>query len=126
MFARSTKAESRAGARAPIGLALTAAAAMLASAVVSAGPALADDTEAHLVAPPALADRAEIATALGSRYQETSAAIGLAQGGSILELFKSPDGRSWTLLATMPDGSSRIFAAGEDWINVTPLPGHRI
>ena len=53
---------------------------------------------------------------LSSRYDESTAALGLASNGFVFELMISEEMNTWTLLYTTPDGVSCIVATGEDWI----------
>ena len=41
--------------------------------------------------------------------------MGLASNGGVVELFTASDGATWTLVLTMPNGLSRLVAAGESW-----------
>ncbi len=61
------------------------------------------------------AAHADVAKQLDSGYSETPTAIGLASNGSVIELFSTVDGSTWTLVMTMPDGTSCTMAAGEAW-----------
>ncbi len=70
-------------------------------------------------------DRAEIADRLAGQYAESPVAMGLASNGGVIELFTSADGATWTLVLTMPDGLSRMVAAGEGWTTVPiTIAGH--
>ena len=60
-------------------------------------------------------ERDEVVQKLGAEYGEQPAALGLASNGGVMELFAAPDGATWTLVITMPNGSSRLIAAGEGW-----------
>ena len=44
--------------------------------------------------------------------------MGLAKNGGVIELFSAEDGKIWTIIITMPDGKSRLIAAGEAWIKI--------
>ncbi|MEE2760445.1 MAG: hypothetical protein VYE18_03265 [Pseudomonadota bacterium] len=46
---------------------------------------------------------------------EITVGMGLATNGGIIELFSSPDGATWTLILTMPNGKSITLSAGENW-----------
>ena len=70
--------------------------------------------------------RDEIVAQLSQRYQEKPVAGGLAANGSILEVFSSADGLSWTIIVTRPDGMSSVIAEGEGWSFVAALEGLRI
>ena len=61
------------------------------------------------------ATHAEVAKRLDSGYSETPTAIGLASNGAVIELFSTTDGSTWTLVMTLPDGTSCTMAAGESW-----------
>ena len=61
------------------------------------------------------APHAEVAERLDSKYSEAPAAIGLASNGGIIELFSTADGATWTLVMTMPDGTSCTVAVGRAW-----------
>lgn len=52
---------------------------------------------------------------LSQSYQEKPIAIGLSQDGSLVELLSTVDGSTWTILVTMPSGTSCIATAGQDW-----------
>jgi hypothetical protein len=67
--------------------------------------------------------RDEIVSQLGSSYKEVPVAGGIAANGHILEVFVSPDGLSWTIVVTRPDGMSNVIAVGEDWSSFTALKG---
>ncbi|MBT5047777.1 MAG: hypothetical protein HOM58_04685 [Rhodospirillaceae bacterium] len=71
------------------------------------------------------AERALVVEALEKKYTEIPRALGVTSDGSIIELFSAPDGDTWTLVITLPNGLSRVMASGESWIT-RPLPpqGH--
>lgn len=64
-------------------------------------------------------DRAKVVKALAARYGEAPRALGLASDGSVVEVFRSKDGATWTIIVTSPNGYSRVVASGEAW---TPVP----
>ena len=68
----------------------------------------------------------EVVDVLRQRYAETPAFIALANGGAVLEVFTSPDKETWTIAITLPDGMSRVLAAGESWESVRLLVGQPI
>ena len=76
--------------------------------------------------PSGLSTRTEIVDFLGQTYDEAPVAGGIASNGSVLEVFTSPDGQSWTIILTSPDGTSRVVAAGETWLELLKLKGERI
>lgn len=63
-------------------------------------------------------DRAEVVERLGTLYAEHPSAMGVASNGGVVELFTAAHGETWTLVLTMPNGLSRIVAAGEGWTAV--------
>ncbi len=69
------------------------------------------------------APRAEIVKQLGNAYAEAPVAIGLTGNGSVIELFTTGDGSTWTIVITSPDGLSRVVAAGESWMSTRALAG---
>jgi hypothetical protein len=79
-----------------------------------------------LGAPRDLTTRTEILEYLGQTYDEAPVAGGIASNGSVLEVFTSPDGNSWTIVLTSPDGTSQVMAAGETWLELLKLKGERI
>lgn len=64
---------------------------------------------------PICGKRTELVGKLKSQYSERPVANGLATNGGILEVLASPAGSSWTIVLTMPDGTSCLVAAGENW-----------
>jgi hypothetical protein len=60
------------------------------------------------------ADRASLLQKLAAEYQEAPIGVGIAHGGSVLELLTSPDG-TWTLMATRPGGQTCLIATGQAW-----------
>lgn len=91
--------------------------------LLGAGMALASLLIILPLAPPAEAatavcgKRAEVIKTLAQAYKEQPAAMGLAAGGGMLEVFSSQNG-SWTILLTQPTGTSCIVAAGEGWESI--------
>ena len=65
--------------------------------------------------------RTEVTKQLDSRYSEAPVAIGLAGSGGVIEVFATSDGSTWTIIITMPDGTSCMMAAGEAWENLPAL-----
>ena len=71
-------------------------------------------------------DRTKLVRLLGERFGESSVSAGIAQNGSVVELLTNADGSTWTLLMTLPDGSTQVIATGESWISTASLPGEPI
>ncbi len=75
--------------------------------LAAAVPAVAEDQ--------ACGKRDKLIGTLQQTYSEKPVAIGLSQDGSLIELLTSADGSTWTLLVTLPNGTSCIATAGQDW-----------
>jgi len=71
------------------------------------------------------ADRQKVIMKLGEKYREHPVAAGLARSGGITELLISEDGKTWTIIVTMPAGLSCLVSAGEGW-EVLYKPGARM
>jgi hypothetical protein len=64
---------------------------------------------------PACVKRADLIKHLEAKYHEAPAAVGLADNGSLLEVFASKSGETWTVTVTMPNGISCMVATGQQW-----------
>ncbi len=64
---------------------------------------------------------ADLVKQLSTRYAEEPMGIGLGNDGNVMQLFTSKDGNTWTLVRTLPDGTSCMMAGGEAWAD-TPTP----
>ncbi len=62
---------------------------------------------------------------LNQRYGETPVAQGLAQNGWLTEVYASPDGATWTIVVTTPQGLSQIRSAGSHWSDLRPMSDGR-
>jgi hypothetical protein len=89
--------------RPALALALVSAFALSASAAENAAPGQ------------SCATRAKVLQHLSHKYSEAPIAIGLAENGGVIEVLTSGQGGTWTIIITMPDGTSCMVAAGEDW-----------
>lgn len=69
---------------------------------------------AHAQVPNACAERHMIVDRLKAGYSEDPVSIGVAQNGSVVEVFASKDG-SFTIIATQPTGVACILVTGESW-----------
>ncbi len=71
--------------------------------------------------------RTDIVKQLDAEYGEKTAALGLGNGGVIVEVFTNRDGSTWTIIVTRPNGQSCVVAAGESWTDVEkPAPEPQI
>lgn len=64
---------------------------------------------------PACHSRKAIMQHLAKNYQERSIALGVANNGGVVELFIAKEGKTWTLIITLPSGPTCLLAAGKDW-----------
>jgi hypothetical protein len=62
----------------------------------------------------ACAERTAILRKLANNFNEAQIAIGLGDGGRVIEVFVSPSG-SFTVLLSFPTGHSCVAATGEGW-----------
>lgn len=85
--------------------------AMVAATAPASAPAIAEEQ--------ACGKRAELIGTLTQSYQEKPIATGLSQDGSLVELLSTVDGSTWTILVTLPNGTSCIATAGQDWQPLT-------
>jgi len=69
--------------------------------------------------------RGEIVKQLGKRYSEAPVALGLSRNGGVVEVFSTTDGNTWTMVITMPDGTSCMMAAGESWEMIDKLKNRK-
>lgn len=67
---------------------------------------------------PTCAARATIVSHLFTKYGETPIGVGLAANGGLIEVLSRPDGASWTIIISMPNGVSCLLATGESWSDI--------
>lgn len=63
-------------------------------------------------------DRSDVVASLKKGYSEVPISMGLANNGSVVEVFASFNGETWTIVMTQPSGISCLMAAGEGWENL--------
>ena len=73
------------------------------------GPAAAHKPQAPCV------QRADMLNGLDGYYTEAPSAMGLSNNGGVVEVLTSPEGKTWTIIVTLPNGTSCLIAAGENW-----------
>lgn len=88
--------------------------ALITAAVVSAA-LMGSMSPAASQSPQSCAKRTEIIKHLTGQFNEAPVAIGLSDNGSLLEILASTDGKTWTLLFSLPTGMSCLMATGQDW-----------
>jgi len=67
------------------------------------------------IAAPVCSARSDILTKLANSYHEQPASVALTSDGRLLEVLKSDDAKTWSILLTAPNGVSCLVAAGESW-----------
>lgn len=75
-----------------------------------------------LAAAAACAPRDDILARLAEQYDERPIGVGLTSSGALMELLVSPDGRTWTIILSLPDGQSCLVTSGESWQEREPEP----
>jgi len=69
----------------------------------------------------ACSQRDDVLAQLGSKYKEAPSAAGVANNGGLIEVLTSDEGKTWTIILSMPNGTSCLLAAGEDWQSVAAV-----
>ena len=82
------------------------------TALMLASPALADGDGPN---GPVCDGRKEVLSHLEGKYHENPTALGLATNGGVVELLTAADGKTWTIVITLPNGQTCLVAAGENW-----------
>ncbi len=55
---------------------------------------------------------------LAAKYGEVPVAVGVTSKGALVEVLTSGDGGTWTIILSMPNGTSCLITSGEGWRNV--------
>ena len=63
-------------------------------------------------------ERATLIKHLNGKFSEAPVAVGLAANGSVLEVFSSADGNTWTIVLTQPNGATCVMVSGEAWMGI--------
>ncbi|MFC4270998.1 hypothetical protein GQF03_04635 [Sneathiella chungangensis] len=63
-------------------------------------------------------ERTALLKHLSGKFEEAPVAAGLAANGSVVEVFSSPDGLTWTIVLTQPNGATCVMASGESWVGM--------
>ncbi len=61
------------------------------------------------------APRSSLLSELADKYSEAPAAHGISSDGTLVEVLTSDDGGTWTIIISMPNGTSCLVASGESW-----------
>lgn len=55
---------------------------------------------------------------LSGQHNEAPSGMGLTNNGHVLQLFRSTDGATWTLVLVTPEGLACPMAAGDNWADL--------
>ncbi|MBT3791542.1 MAG: hypothetical protein HN658_03580 [Rhodospirillales bacterium] len=64
--------------------------------------------------------RNKVLSQLSHKFKESPVAMGLASNGGVMELLRSHEGSTWTMILTMPNGTACLIAGGENWEQLMP------
>lgn len=64
---------------------------------------------------PTCVKRTELIKHLANKFHETPAAVGVADNGTLLEVFVSTTNETWTVAVTLPNGLACMLATGQQW-----------
>lgn len=99
--------------------ALALAAPSAASAGSDAGAA-APAVPPTAMAPPTCGSYAELVGLLGDRFDERPASSGLADDGTVMQVFAAASAGTWTMVSVQPGGMACVLATGRAWQQGTP------
>ncbi len=68
------------------------------------------------------APRVDLVDRLTTQFNEVLTATGLQNARSLIEVWATPDGNSFTILVSHPNGISCVVSAGKNWTAITPMP----
>lgn len=68
-----------------------------------------------IAASPVCGDRSKVIASLAEKYSEKPVAVGVTSNGGVIEVLKAPDGETWTIIFTYPNGPSCLVASGNAW-----------
>ncbi len=68
----------------------------------------------------ACADREHVVARLAEYYGEKLDALGLRTDRELIEIWSSDQDGTWTILMTLPDGTSCVVAFGTGWTSKFP------
>ncbi len=63
----------------------------------------------------ACSPRTDVLGHLAKKYGEAPVAIGVTNKGGLVEVLTTGDGKTWTIIVSMPNGTACMVAAGEGW-----------
>lgn len=59
---------------------------------------------------------------LAENHGEVPAHVGMVDGQTLLAIYATPDGSTWTAVLLKADGSACIMGAGQGWNNIPQAP----
>jgi hypothetical protein len=65
--------------------------------------------------------RDDILAALNANFAESPIGMGLQDEATVVEILRSPDGSSWTILQSFANGLSCVVASGTNWLAEAPV-----
>jgi len=71
---------------------------------------------------PACGPHDEAVAQLAEKFHESSKSQAITGAGTLLEVFRTEDGSTWTIVVTTPQGMSCVVAAGKDWADANAAP----
>ncbi len=88
---------------------------MIARAIIAAAVYAALLMPAQAQRAPVCTDYSIVIEHLSKEYSEVPVGMGIANNGGVIEILSSKAGKSWTIILTMPNGTTCMIAAGESW-----------
>jgi hypothetical protein len=69
----------------------------------------------------ACGDYVELRGVLADQFGEQPASSGLAEDGTLMQIFASATTDTWTMIKVTPSGQACVLAVGRDWQNMLNL-----
>ena len=92
--------------------------AVIAAGLILAGILMAENAFAQTQC----GERTRITAALAEDYREAQRAVGVTPAGTVIELWTTDNGSTFTLFVTVPTGVACVIASGERWQRIRPMP----
>ena len=90
---------------------------------LSGAAAKADRVDGPTPETPACGAYEDLRAMLAERFGEHPASAGLAQNGTVMQVFASATAGTWTMVTVQASGMACVFAIGRNWEQQTALPG---
>lgn len=75
-----------------------------------------------IMAQPQCDEHSKVIDHLAKKWNESVTADGVTSEGGLIEVLKSAEGKTWTIIITTPRGLSCLVGAGEGWREIKPVP----